>query len=90
MATPAGTLNVAQLRQIILLHEGKSEDHDGPMEVRQIAQRFRVEAEEIQKILQFVSLPQENDNKDWLSNNTLSNKDMAREGLLKFLKPEIC
>ncbi|KAG6575057.1 hypothetical protein SDJN03_25696, partial [Cucurbita argyrosperma subsp. sororia] len=28
---PPGTLNVAQMRHIMLLHEGKAEDHDGPM-----------------------------------------------------------
>ncbi|GMN46433.1 hypothetical protein TIFTF001_015616 [Ficus carica] len=61
--TAAGTLNVAQLRHIVLLHEGKADDHDGPMDVHQIAGKFRVDVAEVQRILQFVSLPPE-DKKD--------------------------
>lgn len=61
---PAGTLNVAQLRQIILLHEGKAADHNGPMDVNQIAEKFRVNVVEIQKILQFLSHPPEGSNED--------------------------
>ncbi|XP_038875975.1 uncharacterized protein LOC120068322 [Benincasa hispida] len=37
---PPGTLNVAQMRHIILLHEGKADDHDGPMGLHQIAERI--------------------------------------------------
>ncbi|GJS04556.1 hypothetical protein Tco_0321064 [Tanacetum coccineum] len=40
---PPGTLNVAQLRQTILLYQGKAEDHNGPMDVNQIAEKFRVD-----------------------------------------------
>lgn len=58
---PPGTLNIAQIRQIIQLHQGKSNDHDGPMDASQIAERFRVDVAQIQNILQFVSLPPEND-----------------------------
>ncbi|XP_043718844.1 uncharacterized protein LOC122666829 [Telopea speciosissima] len=60
---PPGTLNVAQLRQIILLHEGKADDHDGPMDIHQIAKNFRVDTEQVQKILQFLSLPPEDHSK---------------------------
>ncbi|KAG5555007.1 hypothetical protein RHGRI_012528 [Rhododendron griersonianum] len=56
---PPGTLNVAQLRHIILLHQGKADDHSGPMDVHQIAEKFRVDVAQIQKILQSVSLPPE-------------------------------
>ncbi|KAL7210436.1 hypothetical protein ACSBR1_031898 [Camellia fascicularis] len=56
---PPGTLNVAQLRHVILLHQGKADDHDGPMDIHQIAEKFRVEVVQIQKILQSVSLPPE-------------------------------
>lgn len=56
---PAGTLNVSQLRHIILLHEGKADDHNGPMDAHQIAEKFRVEVVQIQKILQFLSHPPE-------------------------------
>ncbi|GER49780.1 hypothetical protein STAS_27051 [Striga asiatica] len=60
---PPGTLNVAQIRQIILLYQGKSDEHNGPMNVDQIAQRFRIEAAQVQSILQFVSLPPDDDGK---------------------------
>ncbi|PIN08154.1 hypothetical protein CDL12_19270 [Handroanthus impetiginosus] len=60
---PPGTLNIAQVRQIILLHQGKSGDHNGPMDVAQIAERFRIDAAQVQNILQFVALPPEDDSK---------------------------
>ncbi|KAL0434521.1 UNVERIFIED_CONTAM: hypothetical protein Slati_2786400 [Sesamum latifolium] len=62
-ACSPGTLNVAQVRQIILLHQGKSDDHDGPMDVPQIAERFRIDASQVQNILKFVALPPEDDSK---------------------------
>lgn len=52
---PAGTLNVAQLRHIILLYEGKADDHNGHMDVHPIAEKLRVEVVQIQKILRFLS-----------------------------------
>lgn len=61
---PAGTLNVAQLRHIILLHEGKADDYNGRMDAHQIAEKFRVNVVQIQTILQFLSLPPENSSKD--------------------------
>lgn len=61
--TPAGTLNVAQLRHIILLHEGKADDRDGPMDIHQIAEKFRVDVAQVKMILQFTSLPPEDDSK---------------------------
>ncbi|KAB1214019.1 hypothetical protein CJ030_MR1G027446 [Morella rubra] len=63
-----GSLNVAQLRHIILLHQGKADDHEGPMNVEQIAEKFRVDVEQVQRILQFVSLPPEDSSKQ--KNNT--------------------
>ncbi|XP_047957634.1 uncharacterized protein LOC125203350 [Salvia hispanica] len=62
-SAPPGTLKIAQLRQIILLHEGKSDEHDGPMDAGQIAKRFRIDVAQVQNILQFVSLPPEDDPK---------------------------
>lgn len=56
---PPGTLNVAQLRHIVLLHQGKADDHDGPMDIQQIAEKFRIDVAQVEKILQFVSLPSE-------------------------------
>ncbi|KAI5572573.1 hypothetical protein POPTR_010G024000v4 [Populus trichocarpa] len=35
-----GTLNVAQLRQIMLLYQGKADDHEGPMNAQQVAEKF--------------------------------------------------
>lgn len=61
---PTGTLNVAQLRQIILLHNGKAEDHNGPMDAHQIAEKFQVDVVQIQRILQFLSEPPEGSNED--------------------------
>ena len=61
---PPGTLNVAQMRHIILLHEGKAEDHDGPMGVNQIAERYNVGVAQIRTILQFLSLPPEDSLRD--------------------------
>ncbi|XP_059280660.1 uncharacterized protein LOC132034354 isoform X1 [Lycium ferocissimum] len=60
---PTGTLNVAQIREIILLHQGRSDDHKGPMDINGIAERFRVDAAQVQRILQFVSLPPEDTSK---------------------------
>lgn len=62
-AVPLGTLNVKQLRHVILLHLGKAEDHDGPMNVKQIADKFRVDAGQVEKILNCVSLPPEDNSK---------------------------
>lgn len=59
----AGTLNVAQLRRIMLLYQGKADDHDGPMDLKEVAQIFRVDAAQLQRIFQFVSLPPEDANK---------------------------
>lgn len=56
---PPGTINVAQMRHIILLHEGKADDHDGPMGLHQIAERYNVSVAQIQTIFQFLSLPPE-------------------------------
>ncbi|KAE9594246.1 hypothetical protein Lal_00001456 [Lupinus albus] len=62
---PTGTLNIAQLRHIILLHEGKADDHNGPMDAHQIAEKFQVDVVQIQRILQFLSKPPEdNSSKD--------------------------
>ncbi|KAJ4847054.1 hypothetical protein Tsubulata_037447 [Turnera subulata] len=62
-AAPPGTLNVAQLRHIMLLYQGKADDHDGPMDINQIAKKFRLEVAQLQKVLQFVSLPPEDSKK---------------------------
>ncbi|RWR76535.1 hypothetical protein CKAN_00498100 [Cinnamomum micranthum f. kanehirae] len=57
--TPPGTLNTAQLRHILLLHQGKADDHDGPMDTHHIAEKFKIDAVEVERILQFISLPPE-------------------------------
>ncbi|KAI4318634.1 hypothetical protein MLD38_032311 [Melastoma candidum] len=53
-----GTLNVAQVKQIILLYQGKSEGQTRPMDTREIAEKFRVDAAHVERILRFLSLPQ--------------------------------
>lgn len=60
---PPGSLNVAQLRHIILLHQGKADDHKGPMNVQQIAEKFRIDVKQVEGILQFLSLPPEDSSK---------------------------
>ena len=60
---PPGTLNVAQLRQIILLHQGKAADHEGPMDIQQIAEKFQVDVVQVQRIVQFLSMPPEDSGK---------------------------
>lgn len=60
---PSGTLNIAQLRHIVLLHEGKANDHDGPMDIHQIAEKFRIDVVQVKRILQFISLPPEDSSK---------------------------
>ncbi|XVF38697.1 hypothetical protein REPUB_Repub20aG0124000 [Reevesia pubescens] len=60
---PPGTLNVKQLHHIMLLHQGKADDHDGPMDVHQIAEKFRLDVTQVQRILQFISLPPEDSTK---------------------------
>ncbi|KAI6682188.1 hypothetical protein NL676_036069 [Syzygium grande] len=67
-----GTLIVAQVGQIILLHQGKADDHSGPTDILQIAEKFRVDVAHVQKILQFVSLPPEDSSKG------SANKDSRR------------
>ncbi|KAK9161521.1 hypothetical protein Syun_007862 [Stephania yunnanensis] len=61
---PAGTLNVSQLKQIFLLQQGKAEDHDGSMDVQQIADKFRIDVLQVKRILQFLSLPPEDTNSE--------------------------
>lgn len=60
---PPGTLNVKQLRDIMLLHQGKADDHNGPMDIQQIAEKFRLDVAQVQRILQFMSLPPEDSSK---------------------------
>ncbi|XP_077240109.1 dynein beta chain, ciliary protein [Tasmannia lanceolata] len=60
---PSGTLNLTQVKQILLLHQGKADDHDGPMDAHGIAEKFRVDIEHVQRILQFVSLPPEDNSR---------------------------
>ncbi|KAJ6688927.1 hypothetical protein OIU85_005357 [Salix viminalis] len=62
-AVAPGTLNVAQLRHIILLYQGKADDHEGPMNTQQIAEKFLLEDVQVQRIVQFLSLPQEDNSK---------------------------
>ncbi|KAK6913788.1 hypothetical protein RJ641_021109 [Dillenia turbinata] len=42
---------------------GKADDHQGPMDVQQIAEKFQIDVSQVQKILQFISLPPEDNNK---------------------------
>ncbi|KAF8090259.1 hypothetical protein N665_0482s0051 [Sinapis alba] len=56
---PQGTLNVAQVRHIMLLYQGKAQDHKGPMSVDEIAKNYRIDVSQVQKITQFLSLPPE-------------------------------
>lgn len=60
---PSGTLNISQIRQIVQLHQGKTEDHNGPMNIQQIAEKFRIDAAQVERILQFISLPPEDNSK---------------------------
>ena len=60
---PSGTLNISQVRQIVQLHQGKSADHNGPMNIQQIAEKFRIDAAQVERILQFISLPPEDNSK---------------------------
>lgn len=62
-AVPPGTVNMEQLRQMMLLYQGKADDHDGPMDVHQIAVKFGLDVAQVQKIFQFVALPPEDSNK---------------------------
>ncbi|KAJ4894217.1 hypothetical protein Rs2_21011 [Raphanus sativus] len=56
---PQGTLNVAQVRHIMLLYQGKAQDHNGPMSVNEIAKNYRIDVSQVHKITQFLSLPPE-------------------------------
>ena len=58
---PSGSLNVQHIKEIIQLYQGKSSTHHGPMSVDDIASKFRVEASVVRNIVQFVSLPQEDE-----------------------------
>ncbi|XP_058083232.1 uncharacterized protein LOC131231148 [Magnolia sinica] len=59
-SAPPGSLTIAQLRHILLLHQGKADDHDGPMDAHNIAKKFRIDTAQVEKVLQFLSLPPEN------------------------------
>lgn len=63
-SAPPGTLTAAQLQEIILLHQGKSEQHQAPMAVPDIAKRFRIDAAQVERIVQFISMPPENNSKN--------------------------
>jgi predicted transcriptional regulator len=52
---------VEHIQEIIQLYQGKSSSHHGPMSVDDIASKFRVEAATVKNIVQFVSLPQDED-----------------------------
>ncbi|XP_010510183.1 PREDICTED: uncharacterized protein LOC104786456 isoform X2 [Camelina sativa] len=56
---PQGTLNIAQVRHIMLLYQGKAQDHNGSMSVKEIAEKYRIDVSQVQKITQFLSLPTE-------------------------------
>ncbi|KAJ3688490.1 hypothetical protein LUZ61_017654 [Rhynchospora tenuis] len=58
-----GTLSIEHIRQIILLHQGKSDSQQGPMATKEIAEKFKVDVTVIEKIVQSISLPQEDTNK---------------------------
>ncbi|XVE82128.1 hypothetical protein DITRI_Ditri15bG0122000 [Diplodiscus trichospermus] len=60
---PPGTLNVKQLQHLMLLHQGKADDHNGPMDFQQIAEKFRLDVAQVQRIVQFLSLPPEDSTK---------------------------
>lgn len=60
---PPGTLTIAQVQEIMLLHQGKSVDHGGPMDIHTIAHKFGVDPVQVEKIIQFVSLPSEQQEK---------------------------
>lgn len=59
----AGTLNVAQLRHIMLLRQGKADDHVGSLGLKEIAERFRMDVAELEKVFQYISLPPEDTTK---------------------------
>ncbi|KAL7252052.1 hypothetical protein ACSBR1_013829 [Camellia fascicularis] len=61
---PEGKLEMGELRHIILLHQGKADDHNGHMDFTKIADKFQIDVVQIQKILQSVSLPPEDSNKE--------------------------
>ena len=57
----AGTLNVAQLRHMMHLYQGNTDEHDRPLELKEFAERFRVDVAQLERIFQHVSLPPEDD-----------------------------
>lgn len=52
-----GTFTVSQLRQMLLLHEGKVENQEKPMDAKGVAERLQLDVHVVQKILHYVSLP---------------------------------
>ena len=55
----SGSLEIPQLKQMLLLHAGKSEEHSGPMSIESIAEKFKIDPAQVKNILRFVSLPPE-------------------------------
>ncbi|XP_068658716.1 uncharacterized protein [Aristolochia californica] len=58
-APPPGTLDIEKLKEILLVHQGKTSDHKGSMGARQIAEKFNIEVDYVEKMLSYVSLPPE-------------------------------
>ncbi|XP_020587063.1 uncharacterized protein LOC110029222 [Phalaenopsis equestris] len=64
-----GTLTVAQLQEILLLHQGKSGEQKGPIDFQEIAKKFGVDSAQVEQIFQFISLHPENEKNDSKKSN---------------------
>lgn len=62
-APPPGTLDIAKLKELLLAHQEISNDPRGVIDSRRLAEKFKIDTEEIEKVLQHVSLPQDNTEK---------------------------
>lgn len=68
-AVPPGTLNVAKLRQVFLLHEGKADGQSRAMDAKAIAETLKIDVVHVERILKHLSLPPEGSNKDSIDNS---------------------
>lgn len=62
-APPPGTLDIARLKELLLAQQEKSNDQRGSKDSRQLAEKLEIDTQEIEKVLQHISFPQDNTEK---------------------------
>eukprot|EP00249_Psilotum_nudum_P008225 c21130_g1_i2 orf=355-678(-) len=56
----SGTLNIAHIREVFLLCQGLKEGQEKPLDVKSLAEKYKVDHTLLEKVLHFHSLPNKN------------------------------